>query len=209
MLVLDGCLSKFNFVSLFGFDANDFISCERENKWLDESTYTVDPAVLPRGGSRRRKSMEPRALINANGSLSAARGRSISAEMTKEMRDELINTPVRRPFSPLSNNTDVVTLEDEEDAGSPESGIEAQTATPTGFVKYDPSTSMSPKTPYLMKEGGKLIQQSAPPKQVQQGLFPVGEKTEDHPDENTRNKLEAARRRTMNWRPRVASPLGK
>jgi hypothetical protein len=153
--------------------------------------------------------MEPRALLNANGSLSTARGRSISAEMTKEMRDELINTPVRRPLSRLENSTDVPNVEDTESEGSPESDIEALAATPTGFVNYDPSTSMSPKTPYLLKEGAKLIQQSAPPKQIQQGLFPVSGKIEDQPDENTRNKLEVARRRTMNWRPRVASPLGK
>lgn len=153
--------------------------------------------------------MEPRALINANGSVSTTRGRSISAEMTKEMRDELVNTPIRRPLSPLANPGDVVIVENGEGIGSPDFGVEVQAATPTGFVKYDPSTSMSPKTPYLMKEGAKLIQQSAPPKQIQQGLFPVNDKIEEQPDENMRNKLEAARRRTMNWRPRVASPLGK
>ena len=153
--------------------------------------------------------MEPKSLINANGSVSTTRGRSISAEMTKEMRDELVNTPVRRPLSPSANPSNVLEVEDEEGISSPDSGVEAQAATPTGFVKYDPSTSMSPKTPYLMKEGAKLIQQSAPPKQIQQGLFPVNDKTEDQPDENMRNKLEAARRRTMNWRPRVASPVGK
>lgn len=164
---------------------------------------------MPRGGSRRRKSMEPRALINANGSLSAARGRSTSAEMTKDMKDELVNTPIRRPLSPLENSAEAFSPEHDDVEGSPESDAEPQAATPTGFVKYDPSTSMSPKTPYLMKEGAKMIQQSAPPKQLHQGLFPVSGRIEDQPDENTRNKLEAARRRTMNWRPRVASPLGK
>jgi hypothetical protein len=151
--------------------------------------------------------MEPRALINASGSLSAARGRSISAEMTKEMRDELVNTPVRQPLMPMTQpSVDKIDLENDEEGGpSPEPAA----GTPTGFVKYDPSTSMSPKTPYLMKEGAKLIQQSAPPKQIQQGLFPVSGKIEDQPDENLRAKLDAARRRTMNWRPRVASPLSK
>jgi hypothetical protein len=151
--------------------------------------------------------MEPRALINANGSLSAARGRSISAEMTKEMRDELVNTPVRQPLMPMTQpSVDKIDLENDKEGDlSPEPAA----STPTGFVKYDPSTSMSPKTPYLMKEGTKLVQQSAPPKQIQQGLFPVSGKIEDQPDENTRAKLDAARRRTMNWRPRVASPLSK
>jgi hypothetical protein len=45
------------------------VSCERENKWLDESAYAVDTRIVPRGGQRRRKSMEPRALENHNGTL--------------------------------------------------------------------------------------------------------------------------------------------
>ena len=46
-------------------------SCERENKWLDETPYAVDTATVPRGGHRRRKSMEPKALANLNGTLVA------------------------------------------------------------------------------------------------------------------------------------------
>ncbi|POS88112.1 hypothetical protein EPUL_001085 [Erysiphe pulchra] len=45
------------------------LDCERENKWLDETPYFVDIDVFPRGGGRRRKSMEPRALANMNGTL--------------------------------------------------------------------------------------------------------------------------------------------
>ncbi|KAI6246740.1 hypothetical protein HI914_04637 [Erysiphe necator] len=45
------------------------LDCERENKWLDETPYLIDIDVFPRGGNRRRKSMEPRALANLNGTL--------------------------------------------------------------------------------------------------------------------------------------------
>jgi hypothetical protein len=67
------------------------LDCEREGKWLDESSYAVDSTILPRGGSRRRKSMEPRMLVNANGNLSAKRDgrRSLSGEyltLTDEMK---------------------------------------------------------------------------------------------------------------------------
>lgn len=49
---------------------NWVLDCYNEQKWLDETRYTVDASVLPRGGSRRRKSMEPRTLMkNENGSL--------------------------------------------------------------------------------------------------------------------------------------------
>lgn len=76
------------------------LDCVREGQWLDESAYAVDSSIMPRGGSRRRKSMEPRMLINENGLLSASREnrRSLSAEyaaLTEEMKMELINTPVR------------------------------------------------------------------------------------------------------------------
>ncbi|KIV94600.1 hypothetical protein PV10_02352 [Exophiala mesophila] len=76
------------------------LDCEREGKWLDEADYAVDTGILPRGGSRRRKSMEPRMLMNANGSLSAKKNvrRSVSdeyARWTPEMKFDLINTPVR------------------------------------------------------------------------------------------------------------------
>lgn len=46
-----------------------FCSCERENKWLEEGPYYVDTSIVPRGGARRRKSMEPRAMTNMNGTL--------------------------------------------------------------------------------------------------------------------------------------------
>ncbi|RVX74009.1 hypothetical protein B0A52_02899 [Exophiala mesophila] len=76
------------------------LDCEREGKWLDEADYAVDTGILPRGGSRRRKSMEPRMLMNANGSLSAKKNvrRSVSdeyARWTPEMKFDLINTPIR------------------------------------------------------------------------------------------------------------------
>ncbi|KAJ4413531.1 hypothetical protein N0V85_003533, partial [Neurospora sp. IMI 360204] len=45
------------------------LDCERENKWLDEADYLIDLSFIPRGGARRRKSMEPKALANLNGTL--------------------------------------------------------------------------------------------------------------------------------------------
>ncbi|KAK3904744.1 hypothetical protein C8A05DRAFT_13407 [Staphylotrichum tortipilum] len=45
------------------------LDCERENQWLDEVPYYIDTSLVPRGGARRRKSMEPRAISNMNGML--------------------------------------------------------------------------------------------------------------------------------------------
>jgi hypothetical protein len=192
--------------------------------------------------------MEPRALINMNGSLSAVKGRrSVSAEMTPAMKAELVATPVRVDSRPLrtdldeivANNGDDSTIDSLDSSFSTPTGVQAAFAasttsnasnaatfaTPTGHVNYDPSSEMSPTTPYYLSQGAKLVQQTCPPKQTQKGLFdteagsmdrrtgglgfPVTGRIEDQPDESVRVRLEAARRKTMNWRPRVASPLGR
>ncbi|KAK5022797.1 hypothetical protein LTS07_009775 [Exophiala sideris] len=54
---------------------NWVLDCYREQKWVDETSHAVDASILPRGGSRRRKSMEPRTLVNENGLLSATKRR--------------------------------------------------------------------------------------------------------------------------------------
>ncbi|EHY52332.1 hypothetical protein ABEF92_006993 [Exophiala dermatitidis] len=95
------------------------LDCYREGKWLDEAAYAVDSSVLPRGGSRRRKSMEPRMLQQlqdhekaygtqqANGKRHNRRvtladlahlphgSSSVKSKLTEAMKMDLINTPVR------------------------------------------------------------------------------------------------------------------
>lgn len=227
-------------------------SCERENKWLDESSYAVDISILPRGGSRRRKSMQPRALLNINGSLSAAppstsARRSLSAEMNRQMRDELVNTPVRGSAGagaggrtkPPQGADDEADWEDEDEDEEGEQATGVGQATPTGFVDYDPATSQtpggvgaSPTTPYYLSQGAKLVQMTCPPKQIGRGLFDEQEEEDDdegrvgkgkgkvklgakkagvegEAQKAMRKRLMEARRRTLGWRPVVASPLGR
>lgn len=192
--------------------------------------------------------MEPRALINLNGSLSAAKGRrSDSAEMiTAAVRGELVASPVRVGSCPLGIAADKTTDDEEEvedevfgslnssfstptgvhaaaafSASTTSNRADAIPATPTGYVNYDPdeeNSQMSPTTPYYLSQGAKLMQQTCPPKQTQKGLFdmektgsgkgfPVSGRIDDQPDEGVRKRLEQARRKTMNWKPRVGSPL--
>ncbi|OAP62241.1 hypothetical protein AYL99_04444 [Fonsecaea erecta] len=101
------------------------LDCMREIKWLDESAYAVDASIMPRGGSRRRKSMEPRMLVNENGLLSASREqrRSLSAEyagLTGRMKQELINTPVRgnEVFGHVEHPRSCIGVEDESEISS-------------------------------------------------------------------------------------------
>ncbi|KAI9815424.1 MAG: hypothetical protein M1826_002054 [Phylliscum demangeonii] len=47
-------------------------SCHDHQAWLHEAAYAVDPSLVPRGGQRRRRSMEPRALSLTTASSTAA-----------------------------------------------------------------------------------------------------------------------------------------
>ncbi|KAI9879185.1 MAG: hypothetical protein M1823_006864, partial [Watsoniomyces obsoletus] len=151
------------------------VSCERENKWIDESPYVVDHGILPRGGSRRRKSMEPRALVNENGSLSSRAGRRVtSAEfMTDKMREELVNTPVRAYVAPeIEGGESIGSFEENTEISStynsPTTTMNVRhqgISTPTELVNWDPATAMTPapagsgmmETPFLMKQGDTLL----------------------------------------------------
>jgi len=156
--------------------------------------------------------MEPRALINENGSLSAVRGgrRSVSAEMMQE----LINTPVRGVFVPNNDERETVLAEstDTEISSTYNSPAGYQhggdVSTPTGLLKvdYDPQTTTTPMTPYLMAKGSKLMQMSAPSKPNGKGLF---DNEEHELKDKMKLKLDQARRRTMAFKPVVGSPLKK
>lgn len=256
------------------------LDCMREGKWLEESAYEVDQSIMPRGGSRRRKSMEPRMLINANGSLSASREnrRSLSAEylgVTDEMKMELINTPVRGNKMPetvqreVGDETEISSTYDSPTAATvggggdtadlgrlvtsysawedsdihdttPGSVVVKKTPNPSATpqsmslaVDYDPRTAATPLTPYLVAKGRDLVQMSAPPKQLNKGIFDRDDDEEgDEADKSKgngrkfqvkmngkakgagKNGFLDARRRTlagvgMAFKPAVGSPLRK
>ncbi len=101
-----------------------------------------------------------------------------------------------------------------------------------GAADGDAASSYSPTTPYYLTQGAKLVQMTCPPKQTGKGLFekedvegqaevgrgmgrggskgfPISGRLDDVKDAGVRKRLAEARRRTMGWRPRVASPLGR
>ena len=67
----------------------------------------------------------------------------------------------------------------------------------------------SPTTPYYLSRGAELVQQTCPPKQTLEMLFPLSGRIEDQPDEVVRRKLLLARRKSLQWAPKVGSPLGR
>lgn len=162
--------------------------------------------------------MEPRALINMNGSLTdadAPRSRKSSGEhkaVRQSTSPTQTATPQRAPLGERHIIAATPTQGDEDDNSSTASIPFQQMSTPTGFVPAmsteTPGGSGSPTTPYYLSQGAKLVQQTCPPKQTGRGgLFPVTGRIEDVEDVGVRARLEAARRKSLVWKPRVGSPL--
>lgn len=200
------------------------LDCERENKWLDESDYSVDLSLVPRSGSKRRKSMEPKALSNVNGTLvklnsstpSASSRRAASEWGTMEEFIRLSPTPPVSPregrdSTPEPASTDQGYFSTPKKHQRPTNPVpETPVTSDYGFDYNCPDTiNQSPTTPYYLSQGAKLVQQTCPPKQLREGLFPVSGKIEDQPDQNLRIRLEAARRKSLIWKPKVGSPLSR
>ena len=146
--------------------------------------------------------MEPRALANLNGSLIAAEGgatprRSASYEFSpiKPLLDGAA-TPAA-PGSPRSPASD------------DEVSMVHTPMAPTTPGAGGASAWGSPTTPYFLSKGATFMQQTCPPKQTMQGLFPVSGNIEDEPDVEVRRRLLAARRKSLQWAPKVGSPLGR
>lgn len=169
-------------------------SCERENKWLDEADYAIDVSFVPRGGHRRRKSMEPRMLANINGNL-------VPAESPAKQTQDISPTKEFLTFSTPASRRDTFEIQPQ----APETPIILQAPGEDGFDE----SPLSPTTPYYLSKGAQLVQQTCPPKQTQELLFPVSGRIEDQPDERMRQRLLMARRKSLQWVPKVSSPLGR
>ncbi|KAL8907731.1 MAG: hypothetical protein Q9207_001214 [Kuettlingeria erythrocarpa] len=174
------------------------LDCEREDKWLEEATYAVDTSIVPRGGSRRRKSMEPRALANLNGSVVPAETPSKAPAAGISPTKEFLNfdTPIAR------RETFEFQVE-----GAPTTPVAEVMLTGEGADDFE--SPLSPTTPYYLSKGAKLVQQTCPPKQTQELFFPLTGKIEDQPNEMVRQRLLAARRKSLQWASKVQSPLGR
>ena len=156
---------------------------------------------MPRGGSRRRKSMEPRALSNVNGNL-------VPLENTFMKQPSPEFSPMKEFFNSAS---DPASPASDKDVGI-SSPIQDGPETPLKPEMYplpDTPSINSPSTPYYLSQGAKLVQQTCPPKQTRERLFPVSGRIEDQPDESVRQRLWLARRKSLQWAPRVNSPLGR
>jgi len=161
--------------------------------------------------------MEPKALANLNGSLIGAEASFRTSQLeqqsarqamspTKEFLDldspASASNPARLGHNELSPAaTPNAALEDNHlDPSTPQANVDANTY-------YD-----SPMTPYFLHPQD-LVQRTCPPKQSQQSLFQALDRQRDAGEETkpaaVNQRLALMRRRSLQYAPRVASPLAR
>ncbi len=216
---------------------------------MEESPYYIDTALVPRGGARRRKSMEPQALANLNGLLvsTPAKQTGTSSSFARECRSAP-STPMNRRDSTLWVRTpeDEKTsrgydedgaegrADGEEDVdadGDPDWGMTAlltpvpKTPAPEAIAQY--AANIIPSTPYGSDAGGgyyddedtvssmqfgqgDLVMRTCPPKPRAASYAELGTGIlSREKDEGVLMRLMAARRKSLQFAPKVASPLSK
>lgn len=208
------------------------LDCERENQWLDEAAYAVDTSMVPRGGARRRKSMEPRALANFNGTLvpSTVPAKSAYSTLTYPDTTPLTLKSKRRESvqwqrSPIPNEEgDVDELGEDNWMLSPVPATPAP-ETISAYAEEGLWGAETPgaQTPYFFKKD-KLVQMTAPGGNKKFVNFEGGEGEnsesgnsgdglsflrKDKEQQSVMMRLMAARRKSLQWAPKVGSPLAR
>ncbi|KAK3694637.1 hypothetical protein B0T22DRAFT_397481 [Podospora appendiculata] len=221
------------------------LDCERENQWLDEAPYYIDTSVVPRGGARRRKSMEPKSIANMNGMLVPTPVRSVSSGGPNSRGSQgTPNTPVNRRDSALwmrtpddESDRDHHSHEDDDDQDNENSFIHddnhtewnmvltpvPKTPAPEAIARFAANIELT--TPSEGSVDGEdplmspatMMTRTCPPKQQQHtttttvnafSQLGAGILGRDK-DESVLMRLMAARRKSLQFAPKVGSPLSR
>ncbi|EGX91832.1 Breast cancer suppressor protein BRCT [Cordyceps militaris CM01] len=184
------------------------LDCEKENEWLDESPYLVDTAFVPRGGARRRKSMEPKALANNNGTLVSTPAKQTSS-YNRRQSGIWMQTPPEQTGGQEGEGDDI---EWSEFILTPV----PKTPNPEAISKYatnEPETPSQGNDSRLSPSREDMLMRTCPPKSSGIGVYDqlgVGMgMLSSHKDEKVLMRLMAARRKSLQFAPKIASPLSK
>jgi hypothetical protein len=229
-----GFLSKFSAVGCPNLPVTDRTSsCERENQWLDEAPYYIDTTMTPRGGARRRKSMEPRAIANLNGMLVPTPARSVSHGSGIKEKKSTHSTPAsgRRSSALWIRTPEDKSSDQGGDSDSDHEDTEwnalltpvPKTPAPEAVARY--AANLSPATPsdatlYGQDRMGEeddedsrraaLLTRTCPPKQAAAPFLELGAGIlSREKDESVLLRLMAARRKSLQFAPKIGSPLAK
>lgn len=194
------------------------LDCERENEWLDEAPYYIDTSLVPRGGRNRRKSMEPKALANMNGTLvTPMKNNSGQARECQTVPNNHISRRDSTAWMRTPSDYD-----DEEDApGEHDWDREISMLTPVPKTPAPEAVArfaldVTPDTPStvdynsLVPDREQLLMRTCPPKQQQSAYADLGVGLLKREKDNAiMMRLMAARRKSLQFAPKVASPLSK
>ena len=199
-------------------------SCERENQWLDEAPYCIDTSLVPRGGARRRKSMEPRAVANMNGMLVPSPVRSSRGSQSGNPPANNRRTStlwIRSPDKSLDDDSDH-DADTNEAEGLQEptewSAIPSvpETPAPETMTRFTDDISEDSMSPSSVSSGDtedpdrrqELLLRTCPPKRT--AFMELGEDIlRKEKDEGVLMRLMAARRKSLQFAPKVGSPLAR
>ncbi|KAK1052828.1 hypothetical protein LTR74_016440 [Friedmanniomyces endolithicus] len=132
--------------------------CDAEGRRMEEESevYMVDVAEVPRAGKRRRKSMEPAALVNLGGNVVRERKGSVGRSSLGRTSMKFVDTPEKKGEVDVTAEVTLgVDLADKENGE-----VEA---------------SLSPATPAYLAAPETLVQQTAPINRMRK----LGSKTKD------------------------------
>ncbi|KAM0349772.1 hypothetical protein ACHAPU_003603 [Fusarium lateritium] len=189
------------------------LDCERENDWVEESPYKIDASNVPRGGARRRKSMEPKALANMNGTLvtSPVKGGSRTAPATPINRRE----SSQWMFTPSDQDED----EEMEDLEWSEAILTPvpKTPAPEAIARY--AAGLVPETPSAYDDEEEddlddsptkdsLLTRTCPSKSNAFRNLGAGIISQTK-DDGVLMRLMAARRKSLQFAPKIGSPLAR
>ncbi|ELR05672.1 hypothetical protein VC83_03315 [Pseudogymnoascus destructans] len=194
------------------------LDCERMDQWLDESPYSIDTAIVPRGGNRRRKSMEPRALANMNGTLVSTPGRASSKEPTapatarparigRRESTQWIRTPRSAEAATSTQDQDVEMNDYTMAELSPLPTTPSAEALSMYAEHILDNEGRVEETPYYSgREKEELVMRTMPANKMvvrdQDGPSQMG-------SEALMQRLMMARRKSLQWAPKVGSPLAR
>ncbi|KAJ3474580.1 hypothetical protein NLG97_g9781 [Lecanicillium saksenae] len=181
------------------------LDCEKENEWLDEAPYLIDTSFVPRGGARRRKSMEPKALANNNGTLV-----STPAKQTSSYNRRQSGIWVQTPPEQTEGEQQGDDIEWSEFILTPV----PKTPAPEAISKYateEPETPSQSDDSHMTLSREEMLMRTCPPKASGSSAYgQLGDGVlSPHKDEKVLMRLMAARRKSLQFAPKIASPLSK
>ncbi|SPO02153.1 uncharacterized protein DNG_04826 [Cephalotrichum gorgonifer] len=188
------------------------LECERNNEWVDEGPYHVDTEHISHGPSRRRKTMEPKAIAN----LAAVPLGSGPSSRRSEGHQSAPNTPLNRRDSSVWIRTPSEQADEEREADREDWDLGVLTPVPftpapEAIARYVEGITDTPS-----EDGGedaspmddkKLVMMTCPAKKA--GPVAREEVFSAERDGTVMMRLMAARRKSLQFAPKVASPLSK